>query len=169
MSGRGAHLLILGEREAIAWVLGQQRMAFPPNRARDASALQRGDPLLLYTTRGAFHNPTRDRGRVIAEALVADEVRQLSEPVCIAGRTYTHGCRLSLDRAAPYRTGLELAPLVQLLHAFPHPMTWAVRMRRTLLTIDEHDARLLRRELERHLRPLEEVLGRYEEALGGAD
>ncbi|HKF79950.1 MAG TPA: hypothetical protein VKB17_03920, partial [Thermoleophilaceae bacterium] len=64
-AGAATYLLILGEREALAWVLREQRMAFSARRARSASALTLGDRLLLYTTRGCFHNPTRDRGRVI--------------------------------------------------------------------------------------------------------
>ena len=95
---------------------------------------------------------------------MAGDVRQLPKPVHIADRTYTHGCRIDVDRAAPPLQGLELAPLVQQLHAFPDPATWSVRMRRTLLTLDDHDARLLRRGLEGHVRPLGEVLKRYEEA-----
>jgi hypothetical protein len=164
MPRRGAYLLILAEREAIAWVLKHQRMAFPSRRATEASALRPGDALLLYTTRSAFHNPTRDRGRIIAEATVADEVRELPKPVGIAGRTYTHGCRLQLDRAAPPHEGLELAPLVPRLHAFPDPTTWSVRLRRTLMTIDDHDADLVRGALEGRLCPLEEVLGQYVKA-----
>src|SRR6202051_2908697 len=62
------YLLVIGERDALAWVLTTQRMAVPDYRSREVSALEPGDQLFLYTTRGCFHNPTRDRGRVVGVA-----------------------------------------------------------------------------------------------------
>ena len=67
MAEPGGHLLVIGEREALVWVLSEQRMAFPAHRAAEAVALAPGGLLLIYTTRGCFHNPTRDRGRVVRE------------------------------------------------------------------------------------------------------
>jgi hypothetical protein len=40
----------------------ERKMAFPPTRRVRMGV---GDQLLLYTTRGVFNNPTRDRGRVV--------------------------------------------------------------------------------------------------------
>jgi hypothetical protein len=50
---------------------------------------------------------------------------------------------------APYQRGVELAPLVARLHAFPRPATWTAHMRRALLPLDAHDAELLTRLLDR--------------------
>jgi hypothetical protein len=63
MSVSRSYLLILSDRDAIAWVLREQRMAFPATR-RAELALTIDDRLLLYTTRGAWSNPTHSRGRV---------------------------------------------------------------------------------------------------------
>ena len=54
---------------AVAWVLGHQRMAVS---SRVATLPAVGDPVVVYTTRGAFKNPTRDRAEVIALGTVAD-------------------------------------------------------------------------------------------------
>src|SRR4051812_31668265 len=98
MSAPAAHLLVIGERTALAWVLGEQRMAFTANRRTEASRLRRGDALLLYTTRGPYHTPTRDRGRVIGEATVLAPVAPLTEPVAFEGREFPIGCPLRVER-----------------------------------------------------------------------
>lgn len=125
-------------------------MAFASHRLAEAAKSAPGDSFLIYTTRGCFHNPTRDRGRVIGEATVASAIERLAEPVEIAGRTFTLGCDLEVRSLAPFRTGVELAPLVPHLGAFPEPATWSVRLRRTIMPLPPADARLLRD----HLRPL---------------
>jgi hypothetical protein len=79
------YLLILADREAISWVLREQRMAFPATPRAEVRALAAGDRLFLYATRGAWRNPTRDRGRIIGSAHVREAVRVLDEPVTIGG------------------------------------------------------------------------------------
>ena len=51
------HLLILGERDGLRWVLENERMAFPAHRRAQLSHVRPSEDLLLYTTRGCF--PTR--------------------------------------------------------------------------------------------------------------
>lgn len=156
-----SYLLILGEREALAWVLRQQRMAFAEHRSAEAARLREGDRLFLYTTRGCFHNPTRDRSRIIGIAQVVDPVTRLPRPLRLSGRLFSSGCRLKIDRLAPYRLGLEVAPLVKRLDAFPDPATWSLRVRRTLLRLSDSDARLLEARLERFLVRGGEALDEY--------
>jgi hypothetical protein len=145
----GTYLLILSEREAVAWVLRTSRMAFPATRRAEVERLKVGDRLLLLTTRGCWHNPTRDRTRVIGLAEVTSSVRFYDEPVTIAGRDFTRGCGLRLESVTPYRTGVELAPLVPELEVFPdtRPGAWAVRIRRPLVQLGPADVELLTREL----------------------
>lgn len=140
-------LSIIGDREALAWVLGESRMAFPARQARVALDLRSGDRLLLYTTRGCFHNPGRDRGRIIGSARVKGPVERLSRPVVIAERKFPVGCDLVLEQIAPYGDGVELQPLVTRLSVFPDPATWSAWMRRALLVLPPKDAALLSRQL----------------------
>jgi hypothetical protein len=141
------YLLILGEREAILWVLREQRMAFPSTPRAEVAALATGDRLLLYTTRGAWGNPTRDRGRIVGTATVTSAVQMLDEPVEISGRRFSSGCELSIDGLVPYPGGVELHPLVADLAAFPKPESWSVYLRRALLGLPAPDAKLLLRRL----------------------
>ncbi len=143
VSQRTSYLLVIGDREALAWILSAQRMAFPAHRGRSAAALQPADNLLLYTTRGCFRNPTRHRGRVIAHATVNSAVTPLDTPVEFSGRTFPLGCSLILDSLAPYGAGVDLAAQVPRMHSFPNPAVWGVYLRRTLAALDRHDYELL--------------------------
>ncbi|WP_344325916.1 hypothetical protein [Streptomyces macrosporus] len=156
------HLLIIGDREPLAWVVTAQRMAFP--RGRVPSSLAEGDELLIYTTRGCFHNPTRDLGRIVARARVAGPVRVLPEPVRFGEREFTEGCELRIEALAPFRQGLVLRDLVPRLSVFPDPASWSVRLRRTVLTLPPEDAELIGRELAPHLRSYEETVDGYRTA-----
>ncbi|MEE6261171.1 hypothetical protein [Plantactinospora sonchi] len=142
-----AYLVVLGERDAIRWVLAEQRMAFPATQRTEVTALTPDDRLLLYATRGAWHNPTRDRGRLIGTATVTGPVRRLDPPVEIAERAFHSGCRLAIDGVVPYPGGLELQPLVTRLAAFPKPHAWSIYLRRPLLRLTDDDYTLLEREL----------------------
>lgn len=122
-------------------------MAFTASRAHLARTLTPGDRLFLYTTRGCFHNPTRDRGRVIGEGRVLSPVAELEKAVRVAGRSFELGCDLEVLCLTPLRKGVELAPLVPRLGVFPDPQTWSASMRRPLLALPEPDARLIGRRL----------------------
>jgi hypothetical protein len=125
-------------------------MAFPATRRTEVTALAQGDRLLLYATRGAWHNPTRDRGRLIGTATVTSPVQRLDPPVEVAERAFHSGCRLDVDHVVPYPGGLELQPRAARLAAFPKPQAWSVYLRRPLVRLTDEDYTLL----ERELRPL---------------
>ena len=160
-AGSNSYLIVIGDREPLGWVLSEGRMAFSAERARSAGGLQPGDKAFLYTTRGCFRNPTADRGRVIAEAEITSAVTPLDKPV-VFGRMFTVGCTLDIQALAPARTGLDLAEAAPSLHAFRVTERWSVYLRRPLVPLDDHDAKLL----SSHLKPLTtrpaEVLPEYQ-------
>lgn len=154
----GSYLLIIGDRQALAWIVSAERMAFSRQTSSLAASLQPHDNLLLYTTRGCFGNPRDDRGRVIGHATVRSAVAQLDKPVTFGQRTFTAGCSLSLHRLTPFRKGLELLDYVPRMHAFPNPDAWSAHLRRTLVALDDHDYDLL-------LRPLNKIAVAPREAI----
>lgn len=160
--GVPAYLAVLGERSALAWVLRTRTMAFPEHRRSEASKLQVGDRLFLYATRGCFHNPGRDRGRVMGLATVASPTARNDHPVRFGDREFPHECRLTLAGLTAPLTGLALAPLVDRLEAFPDPASWSVRMRRALVPLSAHDATLIDRLLGPLLDPADHHISAYE-------
>ena len=142
-----SHLLILGDREALSWVLRTERMAFSLRRARLVAAVIPGDTLFLYTTRGCFHNPGRDRGRVIGKATVTSPVEELQPSIVVMGREFQLGCTFDLVALAPWREGVDFAELVPQLTVFPNKRAWSTLMRRPLLTLPPADARLIEKQL----------------------
>jgi hypothetical protein len=159
-----SYLLVIGDATPLAWVLAEQRMAFPAVRKSRAATLEIGDELFIYTTRKCFGNPTRDRGRVIGLALISSDVRDLAEPVVFDERRYTSGCTLDIQSVAPLRDGIELRPLVPQLHAFPDERAWSIRLRQPPVALDEHDAALLKSQLNPLVEPLNRHLDAYIEA-----
>jgi hypothetical protein len=138
-----SYLVVLSDREAIRWVLAEQRMAFPGTPRAEVAALAVGDELFLYSTRGAWHNPGRDRGRLIGHARVATGVTRLDEPIELAGMTFHSACDLDIDEVVPYPGGLELQPLVGRLSAFPKPQAWSAYLRRPLVRMPGRDREIL--------------------------
>ncbi|MEV6696556.1 hypothetical protein AB0M68_05230 [Streptomyces sp. NPDC051453] len=153
------HLIIISNREPLAWVLENQRMAFPARRTTGLP--EKGDEILLYTTRGCFRNPGRDRGRIMGLATATSEVAALPTPVSFGERDFTSGCTLQVHGLAPRHEGVILADLVPQLQVFPDPKTWSVRMRRASLRLPAPDADLLCRELQPMLKTRRSVLGQY--------
>jgi hypothetical protein len=113
-----AYLLVIGDREALGWILTTSRTAFPSLNRAEVRALNTGDRLFLYTTRGCFKNPTRDRGRVIGTATVSSAVVALDDVPSFGGRTFPVGCELRLGPVAPLHDGLDLAPIAPSLDTF---------------------------------------------------
>jgi hypothetical protein len=105
-------LLIIGDREPLAWILTDGMMAFPAHRSKDAGQVDVGDRLFLYTTRGCFHSPGRDRGRIIGEATVTSAVATLKKPVEFGEHAYSLGCSLDITGLAPRDEGPEMIQFV---------------------------------------------------------
>lgn len=137
------HLLILGDYEGLRWVLENERMAFPAARRSQLTGVRPNDTFLLYTTRGCFHNPTRDRGRVIGVARVKSQIATLEDPIVINHREFGLSCDISIDFVLPRGDGVILADLVEELAVFPKPHAWSAALRRPLLTLPASDARRL--------------------------
>jgi hypothetical protein len=157
-----AFLLILGDRDGLSWVLRNRRMAFTESRASEVAALRAGDRLFLYTSRGCYHNPTRDRGRVIGEAEArAGATTRLVKPISIGQREFSLVCDIALKSLAPFREGVVLAELVPRLEVFTDKNSWSVRMRRPLLPLPAKDVRLVVKELAGIARPVDETIGQY--------
>jgi hypothetical protein len=158
----GDALLVISDREPLAWLLREQRFAIPT--ARMKSAPPPGTRLFLYTTRGCYRNPPRDRGQVMGVAVVQDQAGLLEEPEHFRGRDYAAGFSLQIGGVTTPHAGVELGPLAGRLDALPDPASWSVRLRRSFVPLSKRDAATIQELLEPLTRPLPEVLGSYLEA-----
>ncbi|WP_344102838.1 hypothetical protein [Nocardiopsis rhodophaea] len=160
-SDSNAYLMVIGDREALAWVLSTRQTAFPAGRRGQVAQLTAGDELFVYTTRGCFRNPSRDRGRVIASATVTGPVVQDDDPVRFGERSFPLRCPLAITHLAPFGTGLELGEHLNALELFPDPRWWSIRLRRPPVPIGEHDRRYIADRLRTLVRPIDESLDDY--------
>jgi hypothetical protein len=156
-------LLIIGDREPLAWILTDGMMAFPAHRSKDAGQVEQDDRLFLYTTRGCFHSPGRDRGRIVGEATVTSAVAKLNKPVEFGEHSYSLGCSMDITGLAPRDEGPEMIGIVSDLNLFrdANHKSWGVRLRRVLVPLDKHDAGVLHKQLARVIRPVAEARPRY--------
>jgi len=93
--------------------------AFPNHGREEVVALELGDELVhVYDARGAYRNPTRDRGRVIGIATVSTKVERLAEPVRFGERKFPDGCALDLGPVDHVGDGVEIVQLRGDLAAF---------------------------------------------------
>jgi hypothetical protein len=122
-------------------------MAFTEGMVHRSSGIDRGDGLIVYVSRGAFHNPHRDVSQVVAVARIESPPVSLRRPLKIAGRTFVVKCDLSIESSLPERGGVPIKPLVARLHLVKHPEAWGQYFRQGLIEIDEQDFRFLARQV----------------------
>jgi hypothetical protein len=165
----GGKLVVVSDREPLMWILETERIAFPTARRWHAlEDLEVGQQLFLYTTRGCFRNPTRDRGQVIAALTLASIPEPLNVPVRFGDRSFELGASLGIDGVTPARHGYELMQLRGRLDSMPTtPGGWAMHLRRSLIELSAHDTRLLAKALAPLLRPLPDVIDSYRGAVRG--
>jgi hypothetical protein len=152
-------MLLISDREPLAWLLTSGQFAVPAGRG--ASVPPVGARLFLYTTRGCYRNPERDRGRIIGVATVTRGVAHLDAPVEFRGRQFSEGFSLEIHGIAPYGQGVELAPLAGRLHALPDAATWSVRLRRSIVPFDGEDEAMIDALLAPLLVPPDQALPKY--------
>lgn len=155
-------LLVVSDREPLAWLLHQERFAIPESRATSGPAP--GTTLLIYTTRGCYRNPTRDRGLVMGIATVTSDLARLEHPMTFRGRHYAAGFHLELNGVAPPHRGVDLGALAGSLEALPDRATWSARLRRSVVPLTDRDAQIITQSLTPLLRPIAEQLPEYDDA-----
>lgn len=156
------YLLPVADRDALRWIVREQRTALPAHRRLEAERTQPSDRIFLYATRGCFRNPRRDRGRIFGVAEITRPAETLRRPVIFGDRSYNIGLDFQIELLARMRTGVELAPLVSKLATFPDKASWSARLRRALVPLARGDASILLRELRKVALPYPAALDTYE-------
>jgi hypothetical protein len=90
-------------------------------------------------------------------ASVASRVRDLDEPVVLAGRSFTSSCDLGIESLAEPLDGLELGPVIPKLQTF-HEAFWPNALRKPIVHLKATDAALLVRGFRPFARHPDEVM-----------
>jgi hypothetical protein len=155
------YILPIADRDPLGWIISNQRTAVGAHRRREAEALEPRDRLFLYTTRGCFRNPTRDRSRIVGVARVLGRAQVRKDAVQFVGHVYEVEIPLRIESLAPYRTGVDFADLIGRLDSFPNRRAWPAYLRRALVPITSRDADLLASRLSHVAVPYREAKGSY--------
>ena len=147
-----AWLVAFAEIAGLRWVLDQERMAFTSRAAARARRIDVGDGLVLYVTRGAFHNPTRDRSQIAGLATVATPVRRLAPPVEIGGRAFAGGCDIGVEIVLPERQGIAFEPLISKLTFIRRKDVWGQYLRAGLVALPPSDFQVIRGAISKGVR-----------------
>lgn len=142
-------VIVLAEADALRWVLREHKMAFSSGQCRRASAIEPGDQLVLYVTRGAFHSPARDQSHLAGLARVVSPVKVFRRQRIIADRTFSCGCDLELEIALPERRGAPVRPLIQRLSFIKRKEAWGHYFRAGLIRLTSRDLQILRESVQR--------------------
>lgn len=138
---------VFGDIDGLRWVLERNRMAFPEHAAGRARRIAAGDSAVLYTTRGAYSNPTRDRSRLQSIVDVVGEANH-HEPVEIAGREVTWSCPIQPRVVLEERQGPEVAPLAAELEHVKRPAVWGQYFRNSPIAVSARDFDVLAKAVE---------------------
>jgi hypothetical protein len=156
-----AHLFVISDARALAWILSQGRLAFGDRLRHSAKGFKPGHRILLYTTQRCFggSNHNTQRPFVIGEGVLTSDVETLKEPYKLDERVFPLGCTMDLVSLAPRAEAPDFAKLVPRLHGFKG--AWHLRLRGTLVPLDEHDYRLISNELARTAMEPTRILAEY--------
>jgi hypothetical protein len=143
-----AHLFVVSDARALAWILRESRLAFGQRRLRTVQDLRPGHRIVLYTTQRCFGKLSKtSRPLVIGEAVLTSAVTILEKPYTLDERTFPLGCTIELVCLAPRSSAPDFLKLVPRLNAFKG--SWYLRLRSAPVPLNDHDYRVISDELAR--------------------
>lgn len=144
-------LWVFGDIAALRWVVAKKRMAFTEVGARRAEGTDPGDFAILYVTRGAFHNPTRDEARLAGVAEVTGPLRRQRTEV--AGRAFTHQIPIDVVTLLSEREGPSVKALAPQLERVRKLSAWGQYFRNSPVRLTAADFDLMRAAIDAHEAP----------------
>ncbi|MEU6023487.1 hypothetical protein [Micromonospora sp. NPDC047134] len=155
-----AHIAVLSDARAIAWVLSEGRIAFNLRLKRALAGLSLGSPLFLYVTSRCFRPvPFRGKSGLIAKVGVTSPVTRLDQPVVFGNRNFGMGCSVEILQLLAPSQMVTLGPLVPELDAFHG--AWHLRLRAGFIPLNEHDYQLLDEKLSGESTNLRDAVDAY--------
>jgi hypothetical protein len=144
-----------GDISGLRWVLDQRVMAFTTAASAHLRGMAKGDRAVLYVTRGAYHNPTKDASKLAGLVTVLD-TPMLGAPVVIGGREFPWSVPILADLVLPERQGPEVLPLVSRLSFVGNRSAWGQYFRTSPKRISLSDFEVLAAAIARQHEDLSE-------------
>lgn len=119
---------VFGEIEGLRSVLASGEMGFRLSASERVHQMSTGDRAVLYESRGAFHNPTRDRSRLRGTTTVVGAPRQ-GDPLEILGVRFELFVPFEVDVLLPERSGPEFKDLVPEMEFIRKKDAWGAYLR----------------------------------------
>lgn len=101
-------IFVVGSRVALEFILDNEVMAF--RAAVKTELLTEGMKFAIYTTRGAYGNPSKDRSQILALGRLVSGVTD--HPHSIGHELFPRSCQLRIEARLPWRNGLLFEPLI---------------------------------------------------------
>lgn len=130
---------MFGEATALQSVIDNETMAFAEHATGRIRPMSAGDTAVLYVTRGAHHNPTRDVARLAGVATVLDAPESPEVPVELGGRTFPWTCPIRIDAFHGLRDGPPVTDLIHQLELVRKPAVWGAYFRQSPIRVSEAD------------------------------
>jgi len=132
-------IFVVGSRPALEYILDNHVMAFRSSVKTDM--LEKGMRFALYTTRGAYGNPTKDRSQILALGRLSSGVT--GQAHSIDQELFPQSCRLKFELRLPWRKGLIFDPLVDELAFVGGRRRYASVFHRTIVKVPTDDYELI--------------------------
>lgn len=128
-------IFVVGSRSALEYILDKQVMAF--RSSVKTEVLSAGMRFAIYTTRGAYGNPSKDRSQVLAIGRLVSGVTD--QPHSIGNELFPQSCQLRIEARLPWRNGLAFDPLVDELAFVGGRRRYASVFHRTIVKVPVAD------------------------------
>ncbi len=138
---------VFGDIEGLRWVVRRNEMAFPDHTGTVAAKIQKGDQAILYVSRGAFRNPTKDQARLAGMVRVTSARAQHRE-ITIGKKKYSWLVTFKPDTILKERTGPAVRSIIRKLSMVRRPEVWGVYFRKSPVAINVRDFRVMARAIE---------------------
>lgn len=129
-------MFVFGDSRALQWVIDNKRMAFRQHvRTDEVSA---GHRFVVYTSRGAYGNPTKDDAQVLGIGSITSAVGE--GDVAIGNEVFSKSCKVEMEVVLPLRSGIKFRPLIpRLAFVKGSERRWPSAVHRTLVKLPPQD------------------------------
>ncbi|MCZ2826041.1 MULTISPECIES: EVE domain-containing protein [unclassified Modestobacter] len=135
-----AWVFVLGESNALDWVVANRRMGLGASRSKTARLIEPGDPIALYASTRVSPD---GQAQIFAIGRVAGSA--VAEPVEVSYRDVAYQIPLDFEHIVKPGEGLRVAPLVDELDFITNKGAWRFHFFNAVTHVPEADWKTISR------------------------